>query len=195
MAPCRFPARVYLERVLIPDRLGAWALGTCAGPVVGGAIAQMATWRWVFYIMFPFCGGGLLLIPWLVTLRPPTASVGEKLGRVDWLGSCSFVSSATLFLIAVSWGGIQFRWHSAATLVPLCLGTAGLLWTMAYECLLTEEPFLRLSLFRDASSTATYLCGAIQGLVVRSPCCAVGRVFTLLRFTANSTTSHCTSSR
>ncbi|KAJ4307298.1 hypothetical protein N0V88_000681 [Collariella sp. IMI 366227] len=167
--------------MLTSHRLGAWALGNCAGPVIGGAIAQMATWRWVFYIMFPFCGGGLLLIPWLVTLRPPTASVKEKLGKIDWLGSFSFISSATLFLIAISWGGIEFRWLSAATLVPLCLGAAGLLWTAAYECVFAKEPFLHLGLFWNASSAATYLCGAIQGLVVRPSGRAVRRVLTLFQ--------------
>ncbi|KAK3933999.1 major facilitator superfamily transporter [Diplogelasinospora grovesii] len=146
--------------------LGAWALGNCAGPVIGGAIAQMTTWRWVFYIMFPFCGVGLLLIPWLVTLKPQTATMGEKLMRVDWLGSFSFISSATLFLIAVSWGGIQHQWRSASTLVPMCLGTAGLVWTLTYEAFLAREPFMRLSLFWNSSSVATYICGAIQGLVL-----------------------------
>ena len=180
--------------MLTSDRLGAWALGNCAGPVLGGAIAQKATWRWVFYIMFPFCGGGLLLIPWLVTLRPPTAPVGDKLRRVDWLGSFSFISSATLFLVAVSWGGIQFQWLSVATLLPLCLGAAGLLCTMAYEFFFANEPFLHLGLFWNASSAATYLCGTIQGLVVRLPRCAVRRVLTLVRSTANFTMSRSTSS-
>ncbi|KAJ9129343.1 hypothetical protein NKR23_g12557, partial [Pleurostoma richardsiae] len=38
--------------------LGAWALGNCAGPIIGGAIAQSTTWRWMFYLMFPFCAAG-----------------------------------------------------------------------------------------------------------------------------------------
>ena len=35
---------------------GAWALGTCIGPVIGGAFVESTTWRWIFYIMFPLIG-------------------------------------------------------------------------------------------------------------------------------------------
>lgn len=37
-------------------RQGAWALGTCTGPVFGGAFVEHGTWRWIFYLMFPFVG-------------------------------------------------------------------------------------------------------------------------------------------
>ncbi|KAK4033588.1 hypothetical protein C8A01DRAFT_19487 [Parachaetomium inaequale] len=127
----------------------------------------MRTWRYVFYILFPFCGVGLLVTPWIVTLRPQTASAREKLGSIDWLGCFSFVSSATLFLVAVSWGGVQYPWGSTGTLVPLCLGATGLFWTLLYGALFASKPFLRPTLFWNGSSAVAYLCGSIQGLVLR----------------------------
>ncbi|KAF3020112.1 hypothetical protein E8E14_006144 [Neopestalotiopsis sp. 37M] len=119
--------------------LGSWALGNCLGPVLGGLIVEHTTWRWVFYIMFPFCAFGLVSIPLLLTLKPRTETMREKLARVDWAGGMIFLSSATLFLIAISWGG---------------------------ESLFATEPFLRKSLFWRSSSTATYFCGMVQGLVM-----------------------------
>ncbi|KAK8066871.1 MFS-type transporter [Apiospora hydei] len=67
--------------------LGAWSLGTCLGPIMGGLIAENTTWRWVFYIMFPFCAFGLVAVPALLTLAPPHRDdQGEararRLGRV-----------------------------------------------------------------------------------------------------------------
>jgi hypothetical protein len=141
-------------------------LGNSLGPVIGGAIAQNTTWRWIFYIMFPFCVFGLVSIPYLLTVKPRTTTMSEKLGRVDWLGGAIFIASATLFLIAISWGGSQYAWNSAETLAPLIIGAVGLLTTFFYEKNFAEVPFLRKSLFNSTSSIVTYINGGLQGLLV-----------------------------
>ncbi|KAL2282137.1 hypothetical protein FJTKL_11179 [Diaporthe vaccinii] len=146
--------------------LGAWALGNCLGPVAGGLIAQNTSWRWVFYLMFPFCFVGTALVLWLLKFRAPPATASQKMQRVDWRGGALFISSATSFLVAVSWGGSQFSWTSPQTLVPLCLGALGLAGTFFYEAKYAKRPFLRRSLFWNVSSIATYTCGLIQGLVI-----------------------------
>ncbi|KAK2051917.1 major facilitator superfamily transporter [Colletotrichum caudatum] len=161
--------------------LGAWALGNCAGPIVGGAIAQYTTWRWVFYIMFPFCAVGIVVVQMKVRLKPRAASVREKLAMIDWAGGIFFTSSTTLFLVAVSSGGIEFAWDSPGTLVPLCLGIAGLLWTFAYETRLSKRPFLDLSLFWGLTPVAIYVCGAIQGLVIYGQLYYVPQFFILVK--------------
>lgn len=145
---------------------GAWALGNCVAPVLGGAIADNTTWRWVFYIMFPFCAFGLVSIPFLLTLKPKVETLGQKLARVDWVGSAIFMASATLFLIAISWGGTQFEWSSAATIAPLIIGAVGLAGTAAWEKYMAKEPFLRHSLFYNVSAISTYICSAVQGLIL-----------------------------
>lgn len=129
-------------------------------------IAEHAIWPWIFYIMFPFCLAGFVLIPLTVDLKAKNATITEKLGRIDWLGGLFFTASASLFLVAISWGGGQYPWHSPATLVPLCLGVSGLAWTVFYECRLAIVPLLQFELFRDLSSWSAYLCGMLQGLVV-----------------------------
>ncbi|KAK1975653.1 major facilitator superfamily domain-containing protein, partial [Colletotrichum cereale] len=90
----------------------AWALGNCVGPILGGVIAQETTWRWIFYIMFPFCAAGLVLVPWLVDTDSRTGGVRERLRKMDWLGNALFIGSATLLLVAISWGGLRYTWGS-----------------------------------------------------------------------------------
>ncbi|KAI0021923.1 major facilitator superfamily transporter [Xylariomycetidae sp. FL0641] len=146
--------------------LGAWAIGNCAGPVIGGAIAERTTWRWVFYLMFPLAGAGLVAVPLLLTLHAPAATARQRLARVDWAGAALFVAGATALLVAVSWGGAQYAWASAATLVPLIGGVAALGLTAAWEVWAAHEPFLKRALFSDRGSVATYLCGMFQGLLL-----------------------------
>ncbi|KAI1293134.1 major facilitator superfamily transporter [Xylaria venustula] len=146
--------------------LGFWALGLATGPIIGGAVVHGTTWRWIFYLMFPFLALSLVAVSCLLTLKPRKATLSEKLERIDWIGSFTFTGSATSFLIAVSWGGSQFEWNSAQTLVPLIVGFVGLLATVIYERLWAKQPFLRHSLFRNASSVVAYICGSVQGMVM-----------------------------
>ncbi|KAI0409318.1 major facilitator superfamily transporter [Xylaria palmicola] len=146
--------------------LGFWALGLALGPIIGGAVVHGTTWRWIFYLMFPFLGFSLVAVPYMLTLKPREATFGEKLARIDWLGSIIFTGSATSFLIAVCWGGSQFAWNSAQTLVPLIIGFVGLLITLLYEKFCAKQPFLRQSLYHNSSSIVAYSCGSIQGMVM-----------------------------
>ncbi|CAN8097880.1 unnamed protein product [Discula destructiva] len=144
---------------------GAWALGTCVGPTMGGAVVR-ATWRWIFYVMLPLCAFGLITIPLVLTIKPRTETVGAKLKRVDWVGNAIFMASATSFLMAISWGGTQFAWSSASTIAPLVIGAAGLIGSAAWERYVAKNPFMRHELFRSASAIAIYICSAMQGLLL-----------------------------
>ncbi|KAI1396448.1 major facilitator superfamily transporter [Hypoxylon fuscum] len=146
--------------------LAAWAIGLSVGPIMGGAIAEKTTWRWIFYLMFPICGFGLVAVPYLLTLRPKKSTTQEKISRIDWLGGFLFMGSATAFLIAISWGGTQYAWDSAATLAPLIIGLVGMIATIIYEVYVAKSPFLRKDLFRDMSSIVTYIAACLQGLML-----------------------------
>ena len=106
-------------------------------------------------------------MPALLTLRARTESLGAKLRRVDWAGGALFMGSATRVLVAVSWGGVQHAWDSAATVAPLVAGVVGTAATVVWERRFAAEPLFHRSIFRDASSVSVYVCAAIQGMLVR----------------------------
>ncbi|KAK6078071.1 efflux pump antibiotic resistance [Seiridium cupressi] len=143
-----------------------WAVGLVVGPLIGGAIAQHTTWRWVFYLNFPFCAFGLVITPLLLIIKPRTETTREKVGRLDWIGGILFTASLTTFLFGLTAGGIQFAWNSATILAPLVVGFSGLVATGLWEEYGTVEPMLKRSLFHNWSSIITYFGGFVQGLVM-----------------------------
>ncbi|KAH0539028.1 hypothetical protein FGG08_004422 [Glutinoglossum americanum] len=144
----------------------AWALGTVSGPLAGGLIAENTTWRWIFYLNFPFCAIGLVVVSLVVKLEMARSSLKSKLLRVDWLGSAIFIPGMTSFLIAITWGGVQFPWASAQTLIPLFLGAAGILATLLWERWGATNPFIRPLVFKSRSAVAAYAGAIIQGLML-----------------------------
>jgi len=69
-----------------------WAVGSITGPLIGGLFTQNTTWRWVFYLNFPFCAIGLVIIPLVVKIQNKNKLC---LGRIfsAWTGLAARCSS------------------------------------------------------------------------------------------------------
>lgn len=145
----------------------AWAIGSLIGPLLGGLFAEYTTWRWIFYLNFPFCGIGFVVIFFAIRLEARRSSLGRRLLQVDWIGGTGFIGSVTSFLIGITWGGVQFPWSSFRTWLPMVVGVLGILASIAWEAYGTTRAFIRLSVFRGRSATAAYVCALAQGLLVR----------------------------
>ncbi|KAF2675148.1 MFS general substrate transporter [Microthyrium microscopicum] len=147
--------------------LGAWAIGSIIGPVIGGVIIEHTTWRWLFYINFPFCALGFIFVPLCIKLTAVTKlTFSEKLRKIDWIGAFIFVGSMTSFLMGLSWAGVQYEWKSFQTLVPISVGVGGLFVFVAWEYFVGENSLLPLSLFYCWSAAAAFYCALINGLLL-----------------------------
>lgn len=169
----------------------SWALGSISGPLIGGLIVQNTTWRWIFYLNFPFCGIGFLTVPLVMRLHVNRASVKERLLYVDWTGGFLFVSSTCSFLIGVTWGGSEYPWSSWRTLTPIIVGLGGITATIVWERYGASRPFLRLELFNSYSALAAYIGSTLQGLLVqlsRKPSLDAFTLIALCRCFASFTT-------
>jgi len=146
----------------------AWALGTIFGPLIGALFVQHSTWRWIFYMQFPFCGITLVMTPLVVRIEQPKRTFNDMFFRVDWMGGFLFIGSMTSFLMAITWGGNEFPWGSFRTLLPMLVGIAGLVATIFWEKNRAKVPFVRLSLFTSSSAYAAFTCAVVQGILVSS---------------------------
>ncbi|KAJ4291826.1 hypothetical protein N0V90_009722 [Kalmusia sp. IMI 367209] len=149
--------------------LSAWSIGTIIGPVVGGAFVSNTTWRWVFYINFPFCGLGFVLAFLFVRLNAVAKlTLSQKLRQTDWIGALLFLGSTTVFLIGLSWGGVQYSWASAQTLAPLIVGLAGIAVFGAWQLWIRPQSLLPMSIFYCPSAVFAFYCALANGLVLFS---------------------------
>ena len=134
------------NQVLIIPTLLAPALG----PVIGGALVDGLSWRWIFYVNLPVGMAamliGLLFLP---------AGSEHPVGRFDLPGFLLAGAGFPLFMYALSTGSSS-GWGSAAVLGAGLTGLVLLAVFIAVEQR-TAEPLLRLRLYRDGLFRITSL--------------------------------------
>ncbi|KUI71857.1 putative MFS-type transporter YusP [Cytospora mali] len=143
-----------------------YTVAVCVGPVVGGALAQHASWRWVFYINLPICAVALVVLFIFLRTRYNKDTVGNSLKRVDLGGNALLVASVVAVLIALTWGGTEYPWSSFRTLVPLILGLAGVgafLWIESTT--LIPEPTMPLRLFSNRTSLGAFGIASLHAML------------------------------
>lgn len=120
-----------------------------------------------FHINYPFCGIGFIVAACFVRMNATTElTFAQKLKQTDWIGALLFIGSFTSFLIGLSFGGVQHPWTSAATLVPLIVGAAGIGVFLGWQVYRKPHSLLPMSIFYNWSAIAAFYNAMINGLVV-----------------------------
>ncbi|KAH8169953.1 major facilitator superfamily protein [Sarocladium implicatum] len=121
-----------------PSIIGAMIGATLAfafilGPLIGGAVAHLATWRWLFNMNIPF---GLVTILAITNLWPYEEVDNfwswRAFTRIDFVGSATLICSSGLLVFALQQAGSQtFAWVSVPILMALAVSAvtwAGFVW-------------------------------------------------------------------
>jgi EmrB/QacA subfamily drug resistance transporter len=146
-----------LQSAFVPsDRsraIGAWsgfgALATAAGPIIGGLLLAVASWRWVFVINLP-----VAVLVLLVSRRHvPESADASVTGRLDIAGATwAVIALSTLVYALIE--APQEGWGSAKVLVCLAVGVgAGVAFVFTERR--ADAPMLPLTMFASRQFAAT----------------------------------------
>ena len=79
----------------------------------------LITWieQYVNYTSLPIGAVALVILFFFLHLPTPKQNLKDKLKRIDYAGNFLVLAAATLFLLAMNFGGQTFPWKSAAVIV------------------------------------------------------------------------------
>ncbi|OKL58074.1 hypothetical protein UA08_06487 [Talaromyces atroroseus] len=142
-----------------------WAFAGAVGPLVGGALTQEVSWRWVYWINLPVCGTAFVLIFFSLDVHNPRTPFLQGIKAVDWFGSLSILGLTLMLLLGLNFGGETFSWSSPQV---ICLIVFGCLMSLVFiycEKRLAKYPLMPLSVFREITNIACFVVTFCQGMV------------------------------
>lgn len=140
--------------------IGIWtaigASGAAAGPIIGGVLTELLSWRWFFFVNIPIVVGAVFL-----TLAVVPESRDETAERhVDLLG---FFTSA-LGIVALVFGiqeGPESGWDSPLVIGSLAAAAALLVGFVVVE-MKVRDPLFELDLFKGRDFVSANVVAASQ---------------------------------
>jgi EmrB/QacA subfamily drug resistance transporter len=152
--------------------IGAWSglsgLAAAAGPLVGGYLIAVGSWRWVFYINVPVAIAVLVI----TSRHVPESKDPNSKGKVDKVGA----TMAVVFLAALTYGLLEASsrgWTSPVVLTGLVVAAVtGPLFIVVERKV--KDPMLPLSVFKShqfsAANAVTFIVyGALSGALFLVP--------------------------
>ncbi len=152
--------------------IGAWSgmsgVAAAAGPLVGGYLIAVGSWRWVFYINLPVAAAVLAI----TARHVPETRDETSAGRIDTVGA----ALAVVFLAGLTYGLIEAPTRGWSS--PAVVGSLAVAAVAAPAFLVVEHrrahPMLPLRLFRSrqfsgANAVTFAVYGALGGALFLLP--------------------------
>ncbi len=103
--------------------LGAAGFGNAVGPLIGGALTDLMSWRWIFYLNLPVAAFAVLVTWWVV----PAEKTDDTDRRIDYGGIVTI--SVALFSLLLSLDlGTQLGWTDPLIVTLFTVAALGLIF-------------------------------------------------------------------
>jgi EmrB/QacA subfamily drug resistance transporter len=123
--------------------------GGAVGLLLGGAIVELLSWRWVFFVNVPIGAAVLLLAP---RVLPESRAEGIRSGGYD-VGGAAAITLGTMALVFTLIKANAWGWGSARTLIGFAV-SAGLLVGFVWIERRHANPLVPLRIFSNRSLAA-----------------------------------------
>lgn len=140
-----------------------WGMAAIAGPLLGGAFVEYASWHWIFLVNLPIGALALGLIGrFLHERRQP------RRPRIDVAGAALVLLALGALIVALLQGGQAWAWGAAPSLAlfaTAALAFGALVWVERRAA----EPVMPGWLWRDRALAGSNLVMIAMGLAMMAP--------------------------
>jgi len=120
-----------------------WSSAAIGGPMLGGFLVDVASWRWVFWINLPVALAALLICGRELKRLPR----GHGGAHIDYAGIALMVPAVVAALLVTTWAGTEMAWTSP-TILGLIAAAVLLLLLLILQEQRARDPLLPPRLFR-----------------------------------------------
>ncbi|WP_445263189.1 MFS transporter [Pseudokineococcus sp. 5B2Z-1] len=151
------------------------AVAMSGGPLAGGAIVGVVSWRWTFFACVPLAVVALVLIQRTLVLVE-----SKRRPRIDWPGAVLLSTGVSLLLVWVSFVGDSFAWASWQTAAMVGGGLA-----LCAALVLVEqraaEPIIPLGVLKERTTALAVVASVAVGIALFGSSVFLGQYFQTAR--------------
>ncbi|MBN0039415.1 MFS transporter [Cellulosimicrobium cellulans] len=140
---------------------GIMAVSQIGGPLLGGVLTDVVSWRLNFFVGLPFAIAAIIVLQ--RTLHLP--KVARRVVRIDYWGAILISAGVSSLLLWVTFAGQNFEWLSWQTFAMVGGAVLALVGAVLVERV-TPEPLIPLHLFKNRTFVLAVVASVAVGVAM-----------------------------
>jgi len=140
-----------------------YGMSSVIGPPFAGFITDSLSWNWVFLLNAP---AGIPVL-WLLARTFPRIAPKHEKQKLDYPGMVALTLAVASLMIALSLGGVHYRWDSLPVGGLLGLGLAMAVIFLVIESM-SDSPIMPLEIYRNRAVAVSVAVTVLTGFGLHS---------------------------